>query len=584
MGKKVEVSYNPQLGYLQTIFHHNFDFLTGIKSYTERTDGVEFVVDTYKENTVKVFIQCVGETAFRFRMYTPGNEHPFDNSIYQLEGQNGVNITENEEFISISKGKIEARVRKYPWEVSYYLDGKLKTKEQIKDSNVDNMCKNLPVGFTYDENKEIIGVNETMYLYADEEFYGFGEKFTDFGKRGQTINCWQTDALSTNTEKSYKNHPFFMSSKVRSVVSMGIGAVKTDFSEAVPEDAVYFDGSTGIQGHNKLTFLYAKTIYDIMAEVKIPLGELPMLWGRSGYAGSHTIPAAWAGDSSTHLNNHACILRGGLSASMSGIPFWGFDMGGFYNTDHEGYECVPTDEEYIRSCQFGFFNSLSRCHGKTPREPWNFGEKAEKIFKKFNDIRHLLLPYLYSTTYKTHLSDIPVIRPVVMEYPEDRSARNVELEYFLGDSLLVVPVFDQEDEIDVYLPNGQWIDLFTHERIKGGRWVKRKIELDKIPVFIRQNKMIPMLTKIPENIEEKYENLDVILFCEDEIRDTYIDDGNVQNLKAKIEEGTLFINTDMDASYFTVYAEKCLDNAVVNGQNWEIKKEKEGYYKIALEK
>lgn len=76
---------------------------------------------------------------------------------------------------------------------------------------------------------------------------------------------------------------------------------------------------------------------------------------------------------------------------MSGIPFWGFDMGGFYNTDHEGYECVPTDEEYIRSCQFGFFNSLSRCHGKTPREPWNFGEKAEKIFKKFNDIRHLLL-------------------------------------------------------------------------------------------------------------------------------------------------------------------------------------------------
>lgn len=82
-------------------------------------------------------------------------------------------------------------------------------------------------------------------------------------------------------------------------------------------------------------------------------------------------------------------------------------------------------------------------------------------------------------------------------------------------------------------------------------------------------------------VQEKVES---ILFCEDEIRDTYIDDGNVQNLKAKIEEGTLFINTDMDASYFTVYAEKCLDNAVVNGQNWEIKKEKEGYYKIALEK
>ena len=107
---------------------------------------------------------CWG-TAFRFRMYTPGNEQPFDNSIYQLEGQNGVNITENEEFISISKGKIEARVRKYPWEVSYYLDGKLKTKEQIKDSNVDNMCKNLPVGFTYDEIKRLLALmKQCIYM------------------------------------------------------------------------------------------------------------------------------------------------------------------------------------------------------------------------------------------------------------------------------------------------------------------------------------------------------------------------------------------------------------------------------------
>lgn len=342
-----------------------------------------------------------------------------------------------------------------------------------------------PEEMIYKLKKEGIHLCLWIFPYIDENSKYFKEAeekgFLVKNTKGVTSRFYST-ATSTSKVGCFDfTNPHFIEwykPKVRSVVSMGIGAVKTDFSEAVPEDAVYFDGSTGIQGHNKLTFLYAKTIYDIMAEVKIPLGELPMLWGRSGYAGSHTIPAAWAGDSSTHLNNHACILRGGLSASMSGIPFWGFDMGGFYNTDHEGYECVPTDEEYIRSCQFGFFNSLSRCHGKTPREPWNFGEKAEKIFKKFNDIRHLLLPYLYSTTYKTHLSDIPVIRPVVMEYPEDRSARNVELEYFLGDSLLVVPVFDQEDEIDVYLPNGQWIDLFTHERIKGGRWVKRKIELD----------------------------------------------------------------------------------------------------------
>ena len=130
-------------------------FLTGIKSYTERTDGVEFCSRyLQREHSKSVHSMCWGNRIFVFVCIRLEMSSLFDNSIYQLEGQNGVNITENEEFISISKGKIEARVRKYPWEVSYYLDGKLKTKEQIKDSNVDNMCKNLPVGFTYDENKE----------------------------------------------------------------------------------------------------------------------------------------------------------------------------------------------------------------------------------------------------------------------------------------------------------------------------------------------------------------------------------------------------------------------------------------------
>lgn len=762
MKNKPEVSYNPQLGYLQTVFQNDFDFLTSVRSYTERNNGVEFTVNTYKNNIVKVCIDCVGEAAFRFRMFTPGNETSFDNSIFDFAGRNLLQVTENAAYISISTGRAEVRVNKNPWEVSYYLDGKLKTKEQINDTNVDNMCKNLPVGFIC-ENDEIVSVHETMYLYSDEEFYGFGEKFTDFRKRGQCIHCWQTDALSTNTEKSYKNHPFFMSSrgyaillntytrskfemgsysnvaynmtvedkvldyvvwmdhdyrsllrtyiddtgnvpmipkwslglwmskcsyqsqeeiyqvvktakerdikidvihidgwqkpqdcgawvwdyerfpnpkemlqylkangihlclwifpyidenseyfkeaeekgflvknkdgevsrfyatatstskvgcfdftnpafiewytpKVKAVVSLGVGAVKTDFSEAVPEDAVYFDGSNGIQGHNKLTYLYAKTIYQIMEDVKVPIGEKPMLWGRSGFAGSHTIPAAWAGDSSTHLNNHACILRGGLSASMSGIPYWGFDMGGFYNTDYEGYECAPTDEEYIRSCQFGFLNSLSRCHGKTPREPWNFGEQAEEIFKKFNTIRHLLLPYLYTTAFQTHVTGIPMIRPVVMEYPEDRTARYVELEYFLGEHLLVAPVFDQ-DILEIYLPDGNWTDWFTGERIKGEIWIKKEKRLDQIPIFIRENAVIPMLMQVPEDIETKYENMNIVLSIGDgKISDTYYDEESSQSFQAEIRQETLHIKTDMSIARVTVYTEKQLKGCTVNGQ------------------
>lgn len=774
MGKKVEVSYNPQLGYLQTVFKHDFDFLTGVRSYTPRDDGAELVADTYKKNTVKVLIQYVGETAVRFRMFAPGSQGEIDNSVYEIPGQKIAKVTENNEYISITSGRGEVRINKYPWEVSYYLDGVLKTKEQIRDSNVDNMCKNLPVGFTYNENKEVVSVNETMYLYSDEEFYGFGEKFTDFAKRGQTIHCWQRDALSTNTEYSYKNHPFFMSSRgyaillntftrskfemgsfsnvaynmsaedrvldyiiwmekdykallkayidqtgeipmipkwafglwmskcsyqsreeiyqvvktaeerqvkidvihidgwqkepdagawvwdyerfpnpgemidflkgkgihlclwifpyidensqyfkeaeekgflvknqkgevsrfystatstskvgcfdftnpefiewykprVKAVLSLGVGAVKTDFSEAVPEDAVYYDGSSGIQGHNKLTFLYAKTIYQIMEEVKKDSGERPMLWGRSGFAGSHTIPGAWAGDSSTHLNNHACILRGGLSAAMSGIPFWGFDMGGFYNTDHEGYECMPTEEEYIRSCQFGFFNSLSRCHGKTPREPWNFGERAEEIFKKFNDLRHRLLPYLYSTAYKTHFTDIPMIRPVVMEYPWDRNARNVELEYFWGDAFLVAPVFDQ-DELEVYLPQGTWLDWNSGKILQGEKWVKCEKTLETIPIFIRENSMIPMLSRVPENIEEKYRNLQAIVFIKDKISEEFYDDGLKQSFQGEIKGDVFSVETDMELTGLTLYTERKITEVKINGRKGSLEKIEENSY------
>ena len=114
MGKKVEVSYNPQLGYLQTVFKHDFDFLTGVRSYTPRDDGAELVADTYKKNTVKVLIQYVGETAVRFRMFAPGSQGEIDNSVYEIPGQKIAKVTENNEYISITSGRGEVRINKYP--------------------------------------------------------------------------------------------------------------------------------------------------------------------------------------------------------------------------------------------------------------------------------------------------------------------------------------------------------------------------------------------------------------------------------------------------------------------------------------
>ena len=183
MAKKVEVSYNPQLGYLATVFKHDFDFLTGVRSYEVRDCGVTFEAETYHKNRAVVTIDLVGANAVRFQMFPYGNTECFRNEVFSLAWQEPVTVSETEEFICIGGHRLEVRVRKHPWEVSYYYEDRLVTKEQVRDSNVDNMCKNLPIGFTLDENKQIRKVHETMYLYADESFYGFGEKFTDFNKR-----------------------------------------------------------------------------------------------------------------------------------------------------------------------------------------------------------------------------------------------------------------------------------------------------------------------------------------------------------------------------------------------------------------
>lgn len=761
MTKGTEVSYNPQLGYLATVFRHDFDFLTGVGSYEAHDGGATFEAQTYRGNRAVVTIEFVGQSAVRFRMFPYGNTDCFRNEVFSFAVREGTVVSETEEFICLCFGHMEVRVRKHPWEVSYYYEDRLITKEQIRDSNVDNMCKNLPIGFTLDEKKRVRKVHETMYLYADESFYGFGEKFTDFNKRGQTIHCWQTDALSTNTEQSYKNHPFFISSRgyalllnsytrsrfdmgtvsgvsynmevedryldytvlfggepkallqnytamtgmvpmipkwafglwmskcsyrsqeeiyevvrkaeeerikidvihidgwqkkidagawewdlerfpdpegmirylkehhihlslwifpyiderssffemarekgylvkdeegqpvrfyatatsdfkvgcfdftnpsfvewyrerVKAVLKMGVGVVKTDFSEALPAYSVYHDGSDGVQGHNKITFLYAKTIYDIMKEVKSESGEYPLLWGRSGYAGSHTIPAAWAGDSSTHLNNHASILRGGLSIAMSGIPFWGFDMGGFYNTDHDGYECPPETTEYLRSCQFGLFSPLSRCHGKTPREPWHFGAEAEAVFRACNDVRHRLVPYLYTMAYKSHTDSVPMLRPLVMEYPADRNVRSLDLEYFLGDSLLVAPVFDQDD-FALYLPSGRWINFHTYEAEEGGRWIAPGIRPERIPVYIREDAVIPMLTQVPEEIEAPYKEMELVVHLVGEIREKIYDVDREYSFEAWYEEDAVVIRTDLPAVRITLSTARKPAAVTING-------------------
>jgi len=201
-----------------------------------------------------------------------------------------------------------------------------------------------------------------------------------------------------------------------SLLQMGVDVFKTDFGEQVPEDAHSSrSGTSGKQLHNLYPLLYNQAVFDITKEYK----KQAIVWARSAWAGSQRYPVHWGGDPQTSFSSMAASLQGGLNLGLSGIPFWGHDIGGFYGKK-------PSPKLYIRWAQFGLLSSLARCHGTTPREPWEYGEEALRIFRIYAKLRYKLIPYLYSYAYQATRTGLPIMRPLLLEFQDDPAARAID--------------------------------------------------------------------------------------------------------------------------------------------------------------
>ena len=265
----------------------------------------------------------------------------------------------------------------------------------------------------------------------------------------------------------------------------GVAVFKTDFGEGVPKDAHAFNGMTGRELHNLFPLLYNAAVHEVITQ---ETGRPGMVWGRSGWAGTQRYPAQWGGDSKTDVWSMASSLRGGLSLALSAPGLWAHDIGGFYGPP-------PSPELYIRWAQFGLLSPLARAHGTTPREPWEFGSEALAIFRRYAKLRTRLNPYLYTMAWKTHERGLPMLRPLVLEFPADPIAGQIDDAYLLGADLLVAPIFSESREPvarRLYLPAGEWVDFWTDERITGGRYITRIAALDTIPVYARAGAILPL--------------------------------------------------------------------------------------------
>ena len=270
--------------------------------------------------------------------------------------------------------------------------------------------------------------------------------------------------------------------KLAGLLDMGVDCFKTDFGERIPVDGIeYFDHSDAKKMHNYYTYLYNKTVYDIL-EKKRGKGEA-VLFARSATVGGQKFPVHWGGDCWSDYESMEESLRGGLSLLMSGFGFWAHDIGGF--------ESTSTPDVYKRWVAFGLLSSHSRLHGSTSyRVPWAYDEEAVDVVRFFTRLKARLMPYLYKTAIQANKIGVPTMRSMVLEFTEDRTCHYVDKQYMLGDSLLVAPIFNEESLADYYLPAGRWTDFFTGEVKEGGRWIQEKHGYLSVPLLVKENSIV----------------------------------------------------------------------------------------------
>jgi alpha-D-xyloside xylohydrolase len=297
-------------------------------------------------------------------------------------------------------------------------------------------------------------------------------------------DVWQTDKWQAGMGIVDFTNPAarqWYGDKLRALIDMGVDCFKSDFGERIPINVVYWDGSDPAKMHNYYSYLYNKTVFEVLQE-KRGDGEA-VLFARSATAGGQRFPVHWGGDCESTFESMAESLRGGLSLGLSGFGFWSHDIGGFEGT--------PSAAVYKRWIAFGLLSSHSRLHGdQSYRVPWLFDEEAVDVLRKFTKLKSSLMPYLFARALEARDKGTPLMRAMILEFPDDPTCNYLDHQYMLGESLLVAPVFSDDNTVSYYLPTGRWTNYFTGETITGPGWVRETHDFMSLPLMVRPNSVI----------------------------------------------------------------------------------------------
>ena len=307
----------------------------------------------------------------------------------------------------------------------------------------------------------------------------------------------------------------------RPLVELGVAGWWLDGGEGPPAASMLHAGD-GTLLHN---------IYDRFRHQAFADGEAEdrpdqrvFLLCRSGAAGMQRFGATtWSGD----INNDFATLEAqiplGLNTGLSGVPYWGTDVGGFFHPVPE------TGELYARWFQLGAFSPIFRSHGWVWREhvPWAHGAEVEGICRRYAELRYRLLPYTYTLAWQAHTQGLPLMRPLVLNYPEDPRVWTLGHQFLWGDDLLVAPVTREGARAwPVYLPTGTWFDFWTGARYEGPAGITLDAPLDRLPLLVRSGAIVPLGPVVQHTRERPLDEVTLLIYPEGASRfELYDDDG-----------------------------------------------------------
>lgn len=304
----------------------------------------------------------------------------------------------------------------------------------------------------------------------------------------------------------------------RFYTEMGIEGIWNDMNEPAvfnPSMTMDLDTMHGNNGepvsHGEIHNLYGLLMSKATAEgMKRNLnGHRPFVLTRAGYAGIQRYAAVWTGDNRSFWEHMAMSMPMVLNLGLSGVAFAGPDIGGFAH--HASGELL------VRWTQMGALFPYCRNHSELRsirQEPWCFGPEAEEICREYIGLRYRLLPLIYSVFREASETGLPVIRPLVLEYPEDSNVTNLCDQFLLGEQLLAAPVYRPGTTCRaVYLPAGTWIDYWSGQRYEGGRHILAEAPLERLPLYVKAGAIVPHQPVVESTALEAQRELMINVYC-----------------------------------------------------------------------